>query len=67
MNRLDIADYLGLTIETVSRTITKLANRGVLAPAGRHEIRILNPKRLVQLSGNGDDFLSEDCHSSSVH
>ncbi len=58
MSRLDIADYLGLTIETVSRTITKLANRGVLTPVGRHEIRILQPRRLAHLSGDGRDGAS---------
>lgn len=55
MTRLDMADYLGLTIETVSRTITKLANRGVIAPSGRHGLKILKFAKLVALAGDGDE------------
>jgi len=37
MSRQDMADYLGLTIETVSRTLTQLQADGVIAiPATRH-------------------------------
>jgi CRP/FNR family transcriptional regulator len=49
MSRQDIADYLGLTIETVSRTLTKLARKKVLVivPDG---VRILNTATLEQLA-----------------
>jgi CRP/FNR family transcriptional regulator len=55
MTRLDIADYLGLTIETVSRTMTKLVNKGVLRPSGRHAVEILRRGLLAQLAGDGDE------------
>jgi CRP/FNR family transcriptional regulator, anaerobic regulatory protein len=56
MTRQDMADYLGLTIETVSRTITKLAGKGVLGCVGRHSIRIIKPMVLAQLAGDDDEY-----------
>ncbi len=49
MNRQDIADYLGLTIETVSRTFTKLASGKtiVVVPDG---VRLLREHELEQLA-----------------
>jgi CRP/FNR family transcriptional regulator, anaerobic regulatory protein len=49
MSRQDIADYLGLTIETVSRTLTKLAREKALlvVPDG---VRLLGGGRLQQLA-----------------
>ena len=45
MSRQDIADYLGLTIETVSRTLTRFEREKMLAivPGG---VRLLDPKRV---------------------
>jgi CRP/FNR family transcriptional regulator, anaerobic regulatory protein len=56
MTRQDMADYLGLTIETVSRTITKLAGKGVLGCVGRHSIKIIKPMVLAQLAGDDDEY-----------
>ena len=49
MTRADIADFLGLTIETVSRTLTKLAKEKtvVVVPDG---VRLLSTDRLDQLA-----------------
>ena len=64
MSRLDIADYLGLTIETVSRTMTKLTNKGIVSPVGRHSIRILKATMLSHLAGDGDEC--DDGHPSVI-
>jgi CRP/FNR family transcriptional regulator len=48
MSREDIASYLGLVIETVSRTLTRLQDEGVIAVRGR-KLRILDRQRLDAL------------------
>jgi CRP/FNR family transcriptional regulator len=52
MTRLDMADYLGLTIETVSRTITSLIGRGIITQSGRHDISIKKLDTMLRLAGN---------------
>jgi CRP/FNR family transcriptional regulator len=54
MGRRDIANYLGLALETVSRTLTQLHNDGVLSVDGKY-IRVTNPRRLWQLTGLAHD------------
>jgi CRP/FNR family transcriptional regulator len=51
MGRQDIADYLGLTIETVSRTFSKFVKERVLinVPDG---VRVLDNSRLAEMSSN---------------
>lgn len=47
MPRLDIADYLGLTIETVSRTFAKLRASGVIELRGTRTV-LLNRRDVLQ-------------------
>jgi len=51
MNRRDIADYLGLTFETVSRALSAYQRKGYLKVAGpmQREIIVLNPAGLTEL------------------
>ena len=44
MSHRDIADHLGLTIETLSRTITKLVKSGSIARASRRTLVLLNAR-----------------------
>ena len=55
MPRDDIGDYLGLTVETVSRTFTRLRKSGLLALDGAHRINILDRDGLRTLAGFEDD------------
>jgi CRP/FNR family nitrogen fixation transcriptional regulator len=51
MNRRDIADYLGLTLETVSRALRQLDERGILGflSCNQRQIVLLDRKRLTNL------------------
>ncbi len=51
MTRGDIADYLGLTIETVSRTLTHLRNDGLIDIPGPGQLIIRNRHALENLAG----------------
>jgi len=46
MCRRDIADYLGLTLETVSRTLSQLHSQGILGFSGARQIVLRNRQRL---------------------
>jgi CRP/FNR family transcriptional regulator/CRP/FNR family nitrogen fixation transcriptional regulator len=50
MTRADIADFLGLTIETVSRTITQLRNSGIISMHTAHSITVRDADRLAEVS-----------------
>lgn len=50
MTRADIADYLGLTVETVSRCFTKLRTQGAIATDDPQHVRLLQPDALRALA-----------------
>jgi CRP-like cAMP-binding protein len=50
MSRQDIADYLGLTIETVSRTLTQLENSDAIAVPTSRRIVLRNRAALSRLN-----------------
>jgi CRP/FNR family transcriptional regulator len=50
MTRTDIADYLGLTIETISRTFTRLRADRLIALPSIAEVQILDRPRLERIA-----------------
>jgi CRP/FNR family transcriptional regulator len=56
MTRTDIGDYLGLTIETVSRSLSKLKRDRVVRFLTAQDLQIADPKRLAALAGAEDDW-----------
>jgi len=59
MTRQDIGDYLGLTIETVSRTFSNLAGRDTIVAIGRHCYH-MRVESLLALAGEIDA-----CHAEA--
>lgn len=51
MSRTDLADYLGLTIETVSRSLSQLKRDSLIAFTDAHFVTLLKPMRLRQMDG----------------
>jgi len=49
MSRQDMADYLGLTIETVSRTVTQMQGGGLIRLAGCRRVQLTRPAALTEL------------------
>ena len=51
MTRTDIADYLGLTIETVSRVLSRLKSKGILRLPTLHSFEVVDEAALVDAAG----------------
>jgi CRP-like cAMP-binding protein len=54
MSRQDIGDFLGLTIETVSRTVTRLRKSGAIELPDPNRVVIRDEEMLKDLSGIED-------------
>jgi len=50
MTRTDIADFLGLTSETVSRVLTSLARENLITVSVSHSVRLINVELLRRIS-----------------
>lgn len=55
MNRADIADFLGLTTETVSRTFSQFRKSRMIALDGVHTVIILCPEKLQDIAAGNRD------------
>jgi CRP/FNR family transcriptional regulator len=51
MSRMDLADYLGLTIETVSRSLSQLKRDSLITFSDARFVTVLKPVRLRQIDG----------------
>ena len=52
LSRADIADFLGLTIETVSRQFTKLRKENVIRIENNRHVTVPDMDRLMRYAGN---------------
>jgi CRP-like cAMP-binding protein len=50
ISRQEMADHLGLTIETVSRTMTRLKQEGLIALPTAHDVVLTRPAQLAELA-----------------
>ncbi|MFV0360053.1 transcriptional regulator FnrL [Tropicimonas sp.] len=55
LTREAMADYLGLTLETVSRQISALRREGVIELAGKRHVVVPDFRRLIQETGDDTD------------
>jgi CRP/FNR family transcriptional regulator len=55
MTRADIGDFLGLTIETVSRTFTRLRTLGLIELPQSSRVRLVDLKQLERLAAGAEE------------
>lgn len=59
MSRAAMGDYMGLTIETVSRQVTALRKAGIIKVAEKRQITIPSMRRLMAETGDDLDMLAQ--------
>jgi CRP-like cAMP-binding protein len=52
MSRSDVAEFLGLSLESVSRATARLTHHQIIAFNGPHQVRVLNRQALDRLAGD---------------
>ena len=50
MTRQEIADYLSLTIETVSRSLSQFERDGVISMPSTRELHLMNTRALEEMA-----------------
>ena len=65
MSRTEIADYLGLTVETVSRSIGKLKKRSIISLVDCDEVVVLDDAALSEIGNNEDNRADPIDHGRS--
>jgi CRP/FNR family transcriptional regulator len=50
MTREDLGDYLGLTTETVSRTMTQLKTKGVIRLENDNHVRLIDMEKIIEMA-----------------
>ena len=62
MSWRDIADYLGLTIETVSRTITQFEKEGVIGIPSARRVALRDREALTRVAAR-ENYTASDRHA----
>jgi CRP/FNR family transcriptional regulator len=55
LTREEMADYLGLTLETVSRQVSALKRDGVILLEGKRHVTVNDFDRLLEVAGDDSD------------
>ena len=55
LSRDEIGNYLGLTLETVSRQLNALKNEGLIRFIDRRRFEVLDPQALLEATGDDSD------------